>query len=107
MSQTLELTRDLLARRSVTPADEGCQALMAQRLGAAISAVPGLRLARPVEVNAVFVDMSAAVAEAMFSMGWHFYTLSGAGYRLMCSWATTAEDVAAFARDLQRVVSES
>ncbi len=80
---------------------------MAQRLGAAVSAVPGLTLARPVEVNAVFVDMSAAVAEAMFAMGWHFYTLSGAGYRLMCSWATTAEDVAAFARDLQRIVSES
>jgi threonine aldolase len=80
---------------------------MAQRLGAAISAVPGLRLARAVEVNAVFVDMSATAAEAMFAMGWHFYTLSGAGYRLMCSWATTAEDVAAFARDLQRVVGDS
>jgi threonine aldolase len=80
---------------------------MAQRLGAAISAVPGLRLARAVEANAVFVDMSAAVAAAMFAMGWHFYTLSGAGYRLMCSWATTTEDIAAFARDLQRVVSES
>jgi succinyl-diaminopimelate desuccinylase len=32
MSQTLELTRDLIARRSVTPADEGCQELMASRL---------------------------------------------------------------------------
>jgi len=32
MSQTLELTRDLLARRSITPADEGCQPLMAERL---------------------------------------------------------------------------
>ena len=77
------------------------------RLAAAASAVPGLTLARPVEVNAVFVDMSAAVAAAMFAMGWHFYTLSDAGYRLMCSWATTAEDVAAFVRDLQRVVSQS
>jgi threonine aldolase len=80
---------------------------MAQRLAAAVSAVPGLTLARPVEVNAVFVDMSAAVAAAMFAMGWHFYTLSDAGYRLMCSWATTPEDVAAFVRDLQRVVSQS
>jgi threonine aldolase len=80
---------------------------IAQRLGAAISAVPGIRLARAVEANAVFVDMSTPVAEAMFAMGWHFYTLSSAGYRLMCSWATTAEDVAAFARDLQRVVGES
>ena len=32
MSQALELTRDLIARRSVTPADEGCQHLLAQRL---------------------------------------------------------------------------
>jgi succinyl-diaminopimelate desuccinylase len=32
MSQTLELTRDLLARPSVTPADEGCQEVLAQRL---------------------------------------------------------------------------
>jgi succinyl-diaminopimelate desuccinylase len=34
MSQTLELTRNLIGRRSVTPADEGCQELMASRLAA-------------------------------------------------------------------------
>lgn len=32
MSQALELTRQLLSRRSVTPADEGCQQLIAERL---------------------------------------------------------------------------
>lgn len=32
MSATLELTRQLIARRSVTPADDGCQDLIAQRL---------------------------------------------------------------------------
>jgi succinyl-diaminopimelate desuccinylase len=32
MSATLELTHDLIARASVTPADEGCQDLMAGRL---------------------------------------------------------------------------
>ena len=35
MSQTLELAQNLLARRSVTPADEGCQLLMSERLAAA------------------------------------------------------------------------
>jgi succinyl-diaminopimelate desuccinylase len=35
MSRTLELTQDLMSRRSVTPADEGCQALMIERLRAA------------------------------------------------------------------------
>jgi len=34
MSQTLELTQNLMARRSVTPADEGCQDLMIGRLEA-------------------------------------------------------------------------
>jgi succinyl-diaminopimelate desuccinylase len=32
MSDTLELTQNLIARNSVTPADEGCQALMCERL---------------------------------------------------------------------------
>ena len=32
MSQALDLTRNLLARRSITPADEGCQELVAGRL---------------------------------------------------------------------------
>ena len=34
MSPTLELTQDLMARRSVTPADEGCQEVMIRRLHA-------------------------------------------------------------------------
>ena len=34
MSRTLELTQDLMSRPSVTPADEGCQALMIERLRA-------------------------------------------------------------------------
>lgn len=34
MSATLELTRELIRRRSVTPVDAGCQALMCERLAA-------------------------------------------------------------------------
>ena len=43
MSQTLELTQDLLGRRSLTPADGGCQELIAGRLAAAGFAVESLR----------------------------------------------------------------
>jgi succinyl-diaminopimelate desuccinylase len=43
MSQTLELTQDLLRRRSLTPADGGCQELIAGRLAAAGFAVESLR----------------------------------------------------------------
>jgi succinyl-diaminopimelate desuccinylase len=32
MSQAVELTKDLISRRSITPADEGCQSVLAQRL---------------------------------------------------------------------------
>ena len=43
MSQTLELTKDLISRRSVTPADEGCQAVMTERLAALGFKIEALR----------------------------------------------------------------
>jgi len=43
MSVTLELTHDLMSRASVTPADEGCQDLMADRLAKAGFHVERLR----------------------------------------------------------------
>src|SRR3984893_8022518 len=42
MSQTIELTKALIARRSVPPADEGCQQLMIERLAAAGFAIEQL-----------------------------------------------------------------
>ena len=43
MSQTLELTQDLIGRRSLTPADAGCQERIAGRLAAAGFSVESLR----------------------------------------------------------------
>jgi succinyl-diaminopimelate desuccinylase len=43
MSPTLALTQDLISRRSVTPADEGCQELMMSRLAAIGFTVERLR----------------------------------------------------------------
>ncbi len=43
MSQAIELTKSLIARPSVTPADAGCQGLMSERLRAAGFAVEALR----------------------------------------------------------------
>jgi succinyl-diaminopimelate desuccinylase len=42
VSQALELTKALIARRSVTPADEGCQQVMTERLAAAGFAIERL-----------------------------------------------------------------
>ena len=43
MSETLDLTLDLIARNSVTPADAGCQAAMCERLAAAGFEIEPLR----------------------------------------------------------------
>jgi succinyl-diaminopimelate desuccinylase len=43
MPDTLELTQDLISRRSVTPADEGCQDVMSRRLAAAGFSIERLR----------------------------------------------------------------
>ncbi|MEA5125213.1 succinyl-diaminopimelate desuccinylase [Xanthomonas floridensis] len=44
MNDVLDLTRDLIARASVTPVDAGCQAMLAQRLEAAGFSCEHLRL---------------------------------------------------------------
>jgi threonine aldolase len=76
---------------------------MARRLGDAVGAIPGIRLARAVEVNAVFANMSTRVAEAMHELGWRFHSMAAAGHRLMCSWATTEAQIECFVRDLRRM----
>jgi threonine aldolase len=76
---------------------------MARRLASALSGVPGVNLARPVEANAVFVHMSAASAGGMAAAGWHFHHMTGAGHRLMCSWASTPSEIDAFVTDLRRL----
>jgi succinyl-diaminopimelate desuccinylase len=43
MSRTLQLTQDLIARQSVSPADGGCQTLMMERLAASGFGVESLR----------------------------------------------------------------
>ena len=60
----------------------------------------GFALLAPVEANGVFVELPAAVQAALEARGWHFYKFVGEhGYRLMCSWETRDEDVAAFLAD--------
>lgn len=60
-----------------------------------------LTLAFPREANALFVRLPNDVAERLQARGWHFYNFFEPGvYRLMCSWATTEEEIAQFAADL-------
>ena len=60
----------------------------------------------PCQANSVFVDMPAAMVEALHARGWRFYTFIGCGgARLMCSWDTTADDVDAFVADVREVAT--
>jgi threonine aldolase len=77
---------------------------MTQKLAAALRVQPGLRLIVEPEVNGIFVEMPPAVYAALTARGWHFYRFIGEhGYRLMCAWDTTEQDVAAFLADLRDV----
>jgi threonine aldolase len=71
---------------------------MAARLAGALADVPGLTITRPVQTNAVFAVLPAAVTEAL-QREWPFYIWdeSVGEVRWMCSWDTTEEDVDGFA----------
>jgi threonine aldolase len=81
---------------------------MAGRLGAALRDLPGIRIAYPVESNAVFAFIPDALIPPMRARGWKFYTDVGhrGEARLMCSWDTTIEDVDAFAQDLAELAGQ-
>lgn len=60
----------------------------------------GFNLVAPTEANGVFVELPPKVFAVLEARGWHFYKFVGEhGYRLMCSWDTREEEVAAFLRD--------
>jgi len=79
---------------------------MAQRLAAAAAGAPGVRVAYPVQANAVFVALPAAVTERLRE-AYRFYTWDEqAGVvRWMCSWQTTLEDVDRLAAALRQAAA--
>ncbi len=74
---------------------------MAQKLAAALKKYPQVKIAFPVEANAVFVQIPTVVADGLHAQGWHFYWMDAAqSWRLMCSWDTTENDVRHLVADL-------
>ena len=76
---------------------------MAAELERGLRALPGVTIAHPREANAVFASLPLPLAATLRAKGWLFYTDvdPGGAARLMCSWDTTAADVAVFLRDAQ------
>jgi threonine aldolase len=55
----------------------------------------------PVEANAVFVSMDERLTTGLHARGWRFYKfIEPDVYRLMCSWATTEEEISSFIADV-------
>ncbi|GAB2908331.1 low specificity L-threonine aldolase [Nonomuraea fastidiosa] len=81
---------------------------MARRLAAAVEGIPGVRLSRPVEANAVFAVLPADVADRLRKR-FRFYTWneSTGEVRWMCAFDTTEEDVDAFAAALAEEAAAS
>jgi len=78
---------------------------MATRLAESLQRLPGVRLLQRVQVNAVFVELPPAAAQALRERGWVFHAFIGEhGYRLMCAWSTTDADVQEFAADVRASV---
>jgi threonine aldolase len=81
---------------------------MARRLEDRLASLSGVKILFPVEANAVFAELPRTVIEALWEIGWKFYTFIGqGGCRLMCAWDTQPEDVDAFAHDVERCLQES
>lgn len=77
-----------------------CAALLEERL----QQVAGVELMFPRQANSVFVRMPPRLLEGLQGLGWRFYSFIGAGgARLMCSWATSREDIEAFIQDATKL----
>jgi threonine aldolase len=60
----------------------------------------GVETVLPVQSNAVFVQLENELVRDLHARGWRFYRFIEPDiYRLMCSWATTDEDISMFVED--------
>ena len=69
---------------------------LARKLGNGLAAMQGFRLAAPVQINEVFVDLPAGVADTLRARGFLFHDWSAAGpggVRFVTSFMTDEADV--------------
>ncbi len=75
---------------------------LARELALRASEVPGVKLARIPQANAVFLEIPGDMRSRLEAAGWAFYSFIGVGEcRFMTNWATTQEDVDALVRDMR------
>lgn len=73
----------------------------ASYFAAQIADVPNVRIASPVEANAVFILAADPVLEALRRRGWRFYTFIGGAARFMFAWDSDMRRIDELVRDLR------
>jgi threonine aldolase len=66
-----------------------------------IADVPNVRIASPVEANAVFIVTAPEILERLRGMGWRFYTFIGGAARFMFAWDSDLRRIDELVRDLR------
>jgi threonine aldolase len=79
----------------------------ARHFAAQIDGIPGLRLASPVEANAVFLEAADDVLDRIRRRGWKFYTFIGGAARFMFAWDSDLARVDSFARDVKECAEQA
>ena len=72
-----------------------------------IAGIPNVKIASPVEANAVFLMASDDLLNRLRSQGWKFYNFIGGAARIMFAWDTDLKRVDALARDLRECAAKS
>jgi threonine aldolase len=73
----------------------------AQKFAAQIGPIPGVKIAQPVEANAVFLEAPEEVLEQLRARGWNFYTFIGGAARFMFAWDSEPKRIEALVSDVK------
>jgi threonine aldolase len=73
----------------------------ARQFAEQVAGIPGVRVAQPVEANAVFVEAPDEVLNQIRARGWNFYTFIGGAARFMFAWDSDPRRAAELSRDLR------
>jgi len=77
----------------------------AQHFAAKICEIPGIKIAHPVEANAVFIEAAEEIFAQLCVRGWRFYGFIGGAVRFMFAWDSNLDRVDELARDLKECAS--
>lgn len=73
----------------------------ASRFAAQIEGIRGIKLAQPVEANAVFIQAQPEILDHLRGLGWKFYTFIGGAARFMFAWDSDPERIDAFCQAIR------